>query len=282
LGQVRPRAPSGMGSRRKWLLTSQRVSPGEPSSLFLISVESGERRRLTSPPQSYSGDLAAGFSSDGSTLAFSRTQTAAMGKLCLVAMSGGFATAGEPSCFSISDGRLANFSSLRWIPDKRELMFSPLFRGITQPSLWRMAVPAREGDVGVLERLPVPSDGARDLAISRDGRRLVYSNLLVDADIWRLQVQKAVPPTPGATASSVKLISSTQYDWGGRYSPDGERIVFLSNRSGRPAVWVAAKDGSTATQLTARSSANRLAPLGSRWSAHRLRFDAGTANSNCT
>jgi Tol biopolymer transport system component/DNA-binding winged helix-turn-helix (wHTH) protein len=234
----------------RWLLTADRVPPDEASSLFLISVESGEKRRLTSPPPASLGDLTAAISADGRRIAFSRSQSSTLGRLCILEMSGGFTAAGEPNCFAISDGRLANFGCVRWTPDRREVMFSPLFRGSGQASLWTMPLPRRQGGVGVPQRFPIPSNSARDPAISRDGRRLVYTDFLVDADIWRLDLQNGVPTKPGATSAPVKLISSTQFDQAGEYSPDGKKIVFVSSRSGHPAVWVADNDGSNATQLT--------------------------------
>ena len=91
-------------------------------------------------------------------------------------------------------------------------MFSPLFRGSGQASLWTMPLPKRQGAVGVPQRFPIPSNSARDPAISRDGRRLVYSDFLADADIWRLDLQNA-------GARPVKLITSTKFDHGGCSTP---------------------------------------------------------------
>jgi len=60
----------------RWLVTSDRDSPEKPLALFLVSVETGEKRRLTSPPMSLDGgDLSAAFSPDGRTLAFSRVSS---------------------------------------------------------------------------------------------------------------------------------------------------------------------------------------------------------------
>jgi Tol biopolymer transport system component len=235
----------------KWILTADRTSPDEASGLFLISVESGEKRRLTSPPPVFLGDLAAAISVDGRTLAFSRSRSGTVGQFCTLEMSGGFTPAGEPSCFAISEGRLANFGSLCWIRDGREVMFSPLFSGSGRASLWTMPLPRRKGGIGEPQRVPIPSDSARYPAISRDGRRLVYSDFLMDVDIWRLELQHADSTKPGAASAPFRLITSTKFDWVGQYSPDGKKIVFVSSRSGHPALWVARHDGSNATQLTA-------------------------------
>jgi Tol biopolymer transport system component len=39
-------------------------------------------------------------------------------------------------------------------------------------------------------------------------------------------------------------------EWGGRYSPDGERIAFISNRTGSDELWMANSDGTNPVQLT--------------------------------
>jgi hypothetical protein len=113
-------------------------------------------------------------------LAFSRSRSGTLGKLCTLEMASDFAVAGEPNCFAISDPPLANVGSVRWTPNRREVMFSPLFRGSGQAGLWTMTLPDRQGGVGVPQRFPIPSDSARDAEISRDGRRLVYSDFRAD------------------------------------------------------------------------------------------------------
>jgi Tol biopolymer transport system component len=246
----------------RWLLTADGQ---QPASLFLISVESGEKKRLTFPPSASMGDLSGAISPDGRTLAFSRNQSGTLGKLCTLEMSSNFTPAGEPNCFTVSDGRLANAVSLRWTPNKREIMFSPLQRGSGQSSLWTITLPEREA-VATPQRSAVPSNTARDPVISRDGQRLVYSDFVAGTDIWRLDLKNA-------GARPVKLIASTKSDHGGQYSPDGKKIVFISNRSGHPELWVAHSDGSNQTQLTTLE-----APLvgGPRWSpdGQRVVFDS--------
>jgi Tol biopolymer transport system component len=250
----------------KWLLTADRVASDEASSLFLISVESGQKRRITSPPPSSLGDFAAAVSPDGRTLGFSRNQSGTLGKFCTLELSSDFTGTGEPSCFAISDARLANFGSVRWSSDRRDVIFSPLLRGSGQSSLWTMPVPRSQGDVAVPQRFPIPSNSAHYPAISRYGQRLVYSDFLVDADIWRIDLQNpAALPT--------KLIASTKIDHGAQYSPDGKRISFSSNRSGHPELWVADSDGSNQTRLTTMEAPQVSIP---HWSpdGRRIVFDS--------
>jgi Tol biopolymer transport system component len=106
-----------------------------------------------------------------------------------------------------------------------------------------MSIPRRQGDSAVPQRLPIPAGNPGDPAISRDGQRLVYTDSLVDADIWRVDLHNTA-------ARPVKLITSTKFDHEAQYSPDGKKVVFVSRQSGHPELWTADSDGSNQTQLT--------------------------------
>jgi len=84
-------------------------------------------------------------------------------------------------------------------------------------------------------------EDAFKLAVSRDGRRLVYSRGFWDADIWRLEVRNRTE----VTAPPVRFISSTRYDHNAQYSPDGKWIVFNSLRSGFEEVFKTNASGSS-------------------------------------
>src|SRR5262249_17834641 len=83
-------------------------------------------------------------------------------------------------------------------------------------------------------------------AISRLGDRLAYSHIVTDFNIWR------APAKNGAEGAAAAVIASTLADVSARYSPDGKQIVFSSNRSGRPEIWIAGADGSNPIQITSR------------------------------
>ena len=87
------------------LAVIDKTSEGEPWSVFLLSVETGEKRKLTTPPAQTNGDVLLAFSPDGKSLAFTRTN-AQNGNIFIVPVAGG-----EPSQITFDDA--SNFSE--WI-----------------------------------------------------------------------------------------------------------------------------------------------------------------------
>jgi len=81
-----------------------------------------------------------------------------------------------------------------------------------------------------------------------DGRqRLVYLHSVADSNVWRFDTSASGTPV---TAPPVSAIASTRHDLAPSLSPDGQRLAFISNRSGDYGIWVAGVDGSRAVQLT--------------------------------
>jgi DNA-binding winged helix-turn-helix (wHTH) protein len=56
----------------KYLAVADKTSAKEPFSIFLLALETGDKRRLTSPPAASVGDESPAFSPEGDTLAFAR------------------------------------------------------------------------------------------------------------------------------------------------------------------------------------------------------------------
>jgi Tol biopolymer transport system component len=65
-------------------------------------------------------------------------------------------------------------------------------------------------------------------------------------DIW----QTRVGPSPDSPPQSFPVLASTRWDGAPRFSPDGERIAFISDRSGCREIWICDCDGSHPLQLT--------------------------------
>jgi Tol biopolymer transport system component len=80
------------------------------------------------------------------------------------------------------------------------------------------------------------------LDVSPDGSRVVFELL---GDLYTM-------PLAGGTAT--RITSGPSFDSQPRYSPDGKRIVFLSDRSGAEQIWTADADGTNAKELTKAGS----------------------------
>src|SRR5258708_8063488 len=77
-------APDG-----KTLAVVDKSSAEEPFAIFTLSVENGERHRLTKPPSDSVGDTGPLFSPDGRWLAFRRTSSSGVNDIYIVSSSGG-------------------------------------------------------------------------------------------------------------------------------------------------------------------------------------------------
>lgn len=230
------------------LIVSDMDSPESPYALYLISVETGEKRKLTSPPATEVGDRDPALSADGRFLAFTRSPAAVTSDIYMLPLAGG-----EPTRLTFINQPIRG---LAWSQDDRSIVFScerdatagsgGLLRVETADSRAGRPV-TRVGDTGPRAALP---------SITRQGDVLVFQDSAVDVDIWRAPTAHPGDPSP--------LISSTREEVMPDYSPDGRRIAFCSNRSGHWEIWSSESDGSGQRQLTHFAGAAAAAP---RWSA---------------
>lgn len=216
----------------KWLV----FADGNPASLFVYSVITGERKRVTTAPANSLGDDFPAFSSDGRSLAFIRAMTSSVTNIYTLSLIGEFQPAGEPLKLS----KAGKFSAPAWTVDGRDLVFSEYGNSIVD-NFWRLR--AREGAVAML----IMSGGGISPAISRQGNRLAFAREITDNNIWRAS-------THDGAEKAAPLIASTRSDQAGRYSPDGKQIVFISDRSGQSEIWIADSNGNNQVQLTSMPS----------------------------
>ncbi len=205
-------------------------------SIFLLSVETGQKRKLTSPPNNYVGDSAPRFSPDGKHVAFIRISSALSSEIYVVNVTDGNAK-GEPRRLTFHEGEIFG---LDWTPDGRRLVYSLGHSG-GDKSLWTIP-----GSGGVPERLGFAGN-INGLSVSRSGSRLVYERDNEDRNIWRI-------PGPNSSerdSEPSRFIASTQVDMEPQFSPDGAKIAFTSSRTGSFEIWVCDREGRNVVQLTA-------------------------------
>ena len=249
----------------KWLAMKDGSSTDGQDSIYLLSVDSGEKRRLTFPPL-HQGDGEPAFSPDGHRLAFSRVFTFGVSEIFVLALSDDLKPIGEP--------RQLTFKHLTsnhptWTPDGREIVFASgpgNFENNGVPAeIWRVSA----SEPVQPRRVVFAGEQGLNPALSVQGHHLAYTRLLTHTSVSRVDVagQKR---QEGSTAD---LISSPGSDEAPQYSPDGARIVFISSRSGTPEVWVCNSDGSGAFQLTHLGATVTGSP---RWSpdGEKIVFDS--------
>lgn len=247
----------------KFLAIVDRSSPQEGYGIFLLSVEDGEKQRLTSPPKS-SDDNYPAFSPDGKTLAFIRSGGLTFDDIYLIPIHGG-----QLRRLTADDRRIY---SMAWTANGREIVFSSNRGGSV--SLWRVAASG-----GTPEWVAATGQNAYSPAISRQGNRLAYNVSFLDTNIWRMERSSATDQAAaGRKNSPTKFISSTRKDDSPQFSPNGKKIVFDSDRSGSEEIWVCDSDGSHPVQLTFFDGPAAGTP---RWSpdGQQIVFDAHPAGN---
>jgi len=261
----------------KLLAFSDRASADEPAfSVFLLSVDSLEVRRLTSPLPSKAdfnlasspggqtlafaslpsrGDFSPAFSPDGRTLAFARVSHGVQ-SIYTVPLSGG----AEQRLIS---GSTYNWG-LAWTPQGRDIVFANA--GWLAEDAWLWKISLRGGEP---ERLQFGQGGVQPVI---RGNRLVYVRQMANLNVWRRKFDSLLAAGP-----SEKLISSTRFESGPQFSPDGSKIAFESTRSGAYEVWICRSDGSGLVQLTHFNSHTGTP----RWSpdGQQIAFDSRAAGN---
>ncbi len=168
-----------------------------------------------------------------------------------------------------------------WSPDGTFLFFSSIRGGAT--NLWRVPIDEQTGIArGPIEPVTTPSSNAGFISIARDGSRMTYVDQLFVRNFSKLRLdQPSNPPIPltrGAhiyrqldlspdgtrvafrsdsriavmdeDGGNIRQLTDSHDSRGPRWSRDGTRIAFYSNRAGANQIWMMKPDGSDIQQVT--------------------------------
>ena len=232
---------------------------GYSTQLFLLSLDTLERKQITAGCE-YA--LEPGFSPFGDSLVYVCAEDAADFTLNLLELRGGK----NQRLFGGPQG----IQGPTWTRDGARIIFStgsswtPLARG----ELWQITPGRTESP----EKVPGLHDVTSPV-VSSSGKRLAYVQSQIKANIWKVDLD-------GAKDHARILAPSTREQYGAFISPDGRRVVFMSNRSGINEIWVCDSDGGNAQQLTSLGNSMTGTP---RWSSDgkQIVFDSrvgGEAN----
>jgi Tol biopolymer transport system component/DNA-binding winged helix-turn-helix (wHTH) protein len=243
-------------------------APGKPHGIFAIDLASGRRRQLTQAPSGI-GDWTFDVSPDGRTLAFVRYERPGVSDVYVVPLAGGEVRR--------RTGWNASISRVAWIPGGREILYSVKEAPGLDPSLFRVPAAGVAPEPGI--RAFHTSAGWPSISRQRTGglARIAFARESVDVGL-RLMDLEALPTTERVNGVA-QFADSTRVDVPGRFSRDGARVAFLSDRTGWAEAWVANRDGSGLHQMT-KLRATELGIGGWSPDGRRIVIDAAIAGNS--
>ena len=244
------------------LVVSAADRSGHGEGLLLVSVEDGAKRWLTDPkPDAISGDREPAVAPGGREIAFARGEVGASESIWLLPLTAGLRAAGDPRPLAGA----ARSRSPAWSPDGKELLFTGVSPGLAGAGFSKMLITG-----GPVVSVPVGEVTAATPAVSRTGR-VAFARVRVQSGIWRQEVGSG----DRAAGPPVRLTKAVAADNNPEYSPDGQRIVFASNRSGTREIWTCDAAGARCQALTSFGAS--YATGSPRWSpdGRQIAFDSG-------
>jgi Tol biopolymer transport system component len=138
----------------------------------------------------------------------------------------------------LTNERAAIMGPPTWSQDGQSIIFSSTKEG--DPALWKIAATG-----GAATRMEGTGTATWHPAIARQGGQMAAQKISRSSGVYRLSWEA------GAGKNAPTLVTATNgRNEGPRLSPDGRRLVFMSDRSDYMEIWVSNRDGSAAVQLT--------------------------------
>jgi eukaryotic-like serine/threonine-protein kinase len=276
---------------------------GQGSELWVVKVASGEKRRI------FRGDaMQPSWSPHGSRIAYwGLPAGSAQRDLWTLPAN---ATEEDPRPVQLTNDAAVDWDPV-WSPDGRYLYFVSDRGGAMNLWRFRIDEDTGRA-LRAPEALTVPSQSAGWISVARDGRQVAYVSLERRSSLYRVGFDPERAAVTGSPAPVLRLSRSIRdHDlspdgtWlafstigthenvilvrtdgsgyrqitdddarnrGVRWSPDGRRLLFYSNRSGTYTIWSVRPDGSALERMAAPLDSMLWFPV---WSSDGARFLAG-------
>lgn len=228
--------------------------PGGPMGLYLVSTYGANRTRITNRENSaLFHDFNPKFSPDGNRIAFLRSWSHSSADVYLVDLR-----SGQEMALTRDRGKLTN---LDWSPDGQKIYF--VSNRMINQRIWSLDL--QTGALQMIKGLPIDIE---DFTLSPDGKTLAYVQAMIDTIV-------DLRPLSSPSSTPACVINSSRGDDSPRLSPDGKKLVFVSNRSGFYELWISNSDCTGNVQLTNFSGHGVGSP---RWSpdGRAIVFDRST------
>jgi len=241
----------------KSLLFAARDEESGKFSIYLLNLVDLQVEKIAVGGQARAGDFQPRFSPDGASLAWVGVGLNGHSSLYRASFSDGLAHQ--------VGGELANIQGLTFSADGLHLIYSASPAGTF--NLWQIS--RDSGKDAAARWLQTPGEFAWNPSVARGSGELVFEQVRVDQDIWRIRILEQNPWRMETSA----FLFSTRWEYEADFSADGTQVAFISARSGSPELWLAEVDGLNPRKLTSLGSAGLTNP---RWSpdGKHLAFNA--------
>jgi Tol biopolymer transport system component/DNA-binding winged helix-turn-helix (wHTH) protein len=241
-------SPDGRGL----LTAAPPVNAAGALSLLRWNLDTGQREYIAYERKAGDEDLEPRYSPDGHWIAF-RRGVAPYSDLYVMPAAGGAVRQ-----VTHLASRIRGYS---WVRDNRTLVLSSDHSG--EPALYSVDV-----EHGALAALGVAPAQYPDIARAAD--EAVY-------EIPRTHSQVTHVPLANGGAQREVIASSTGSDFAAALSPDGARIVFVSDRGGKNQLWLHDRATNTTTALTDKSDTGFAWPRLSHDGTHAIAIERDAA-----
>jgi Tol biopolymer transport system component len=214
-----------------------------------IAARTGVREALTLANPGTLGDYGPAVSPDGSRIAFIRGINGAAADVFTIPFNGG-----TPTRITWDNQDLVGVD---WSADGRSIIYATDRAG--GYTIWRVSLDGTQPQllVGGAAKLKHPS-------VARGNGRVTYESWSYEINLWETPIVDRLDLEADLTPTLRPVIqTSDQWNHSPDFSPDGNRVAFISTRSGGAELWVADHDGANARQLTTFGRAHFRQP---RWS----------------
>ncbi len=199
----------------RWLVYASSRRPQFPANLAIVDLKTGASRDLSLPEAGAGDDIMPRFSPDGSRIAFFRGLDG-MSELWTVNTDGTHA--------EVAANARGMVYGAAW-RDARHVLVAADWFGYRS---------LNEVDLITHEASFTGARGARFPDISPSGE-VIYENAQFRVDLWEYDAASGA-------LSAKPMWPSTRFTNNPEYSPDGSRVVFVSNREGAESLYVATRD----------------------------------------
>jgi Tol biopolymer transport system component/DNA-binding winged helix-turn-helix (wHTH) protein len=194
------------------LIISDHPKNGTSFRLSTIEVATGRSQLLVDPPTGDVGDTKPVVGSDRRTVYFLRNKSVGPSEIYSARIGDRRATALSTDGAAIN-GLSNGPSDTLLVSSRRGGKGFALWSLDPRKAAWRRLLP----------------EGAGGITSTPDGSLAVYSRLDRQVSLW-------LQPFDGAEGRAIA--SSTRVDWSPALSPNGRQLAFLSNRTGKPEIWI--------------------------------------------